>query len=148
MYGKGVWCSEKFCRSGKIFGPLKWYTDRNIFGDGGGGRGRRNEFIPQTIFSGLVGHNPKKSGKFLSAPLIFSFPYAHGRASVKRAPTHFKMSLISNRTKKIKCRLLGSMRCFHVTPSSKWIFKTYTNDTVLRRFPFSLSVFKELVNEN
>jgi hypothetical protein len=23
------------------------------------------------------GHNPKKSGKFLSAPLIFSFPYAH-----------------------------------------------------------------------
>jgi hypothetical protein len=22
-------------------------------------------------------HNPKKSGKFLSAPLIFSFPYAH-----------------------------------------------------------------------
>jgi hypothetical protein len=24
------------------------------------------------------GHNPKKSGKFLSAPLIFSFPYAHG----------------------------------------------------------------------
>ena len=31
------------------------------------------------------------------------------RASVKRAPTHFKMSLISNRTKKIKCRLLGSI---------------------------------------
>ena len=30
------------------------------------------------IFSGVVGHNPKKSGKFLSAPLIFSFPYAHG----------------------------------------------------------------------
>jgi hypothetical protein len=29
MYGKVVWCSEKFCRSGKIFGPLKWYTDRN-----------------------------------------------------------------------------------------------------------------------
>jgi hypothetical protein len=27
--------------------------------------------------SGAVGHNPKKSGKFLSAPLIFSFPYAH-----------------------------------------------------------------------
>jgi hypothetical protein len=34
--GKGVWCSEKFCRSGKFFGPLKWYTDRNFFGDGGG----------------------------------------------------------------------------------------------------------------
>ncbi len=23
--------------SGKNFGPLKWYTDRNFFGDGGGG---------------------------------------------------------------------------------------------------------------
>jgi hypothetical protein len=34
------------------------------------------------IFSGknflaLVGQNPKKSGKFVSAPLIFSFRYAH-----------------------------------------------------------------------
>jgi hypothetical protein len=26
MYGKGVWW------------PLKWYTDRNFFGAGGGGR--------------------------------------------------------------------------------------------------------------
>jgi hypothetical protein len=43
MYGKVVWCSEKFCRSGKIFVPLKWYTDRNFFGEGGGaGGGRRN----------------------------------------------------------------------------------------------------------
>ena len=33
---------------------------------GGGGRTGRGG-----------GHNPKKSGKFLSAPLIFSFPYAH-----------------------------------------------------------------------
>jgi hypothetical protein len=41
------------------------------------GGGRRNKFVPQTIFSGLVGHNPKKSGKFISGPLIFSFPYAH-----------------------------------------------------------------------
>jgi hypothetical protein len=56
-----------------MFGPLKWYT-------GGGGGGRRNKLVPQTIFSGLVGHNPNKSGKFLSAPLIFSFPYAHGSA--------------------------------------------------------------------
>jgi hypothetical protein len=36
MCGKGVWCSEKFCWSVKIFGPLKWYTDRNFFGDWGG----------------------------------------------------------------------------------------------------------------
>ncbi len=26
--------------SGKNFGPLKWYTDRNFFGDEGGGVGR------------------------------------------------------------------------------------------------------------
>ena len=63
-----------YCTSGKNFGPLKWYTDRNFFGDGGGS--------PKLIcfkkkFLGVVGHNPKKSGKFLSAPLIFSFPYAH-----------------------------------------------------------------------
>jgi hypothetical protein len=28
MCGKNVWWSEKFCSSGKIFGPLKLYTDR------------------------------------------------------------------------------------------------------------------------
>jgi hypothetical protein len=37
MYGKCVWRSEKFCRSGKFFGPVKWHTDRNFFGDGRGG---------------------------------------------------------------------------------------------------------------
>ena len=59
---------------------------KNSVGPGGGG-GRRNLFVPQTIFSGLVGHNPKKSGKFLSAPLIFSFPYAHDhQISVKSSP--------------------------------------------------------------
>jgi hypothetical protein len=26
----------------KIFGPLKWYTDRNILGDGGGGVVKNN----------------------------------------------------------------------------------------------------------
>jgi hypothetical protein len=34
-------------------------------------------FCSTKNFSGVVGQNPKKSGKFLSAPLIFSFPYAH-----------------------------------------------------------------------
>jgi hypothetical protein len=38
MYGKVVWCSEKFCGSWKFFGPLQRYTDRNFFGDGGGWR--------------------------------------------------------------------------------------------------------------
>jgi hypothetical protein len=62
----------------KKFMPLKWYTVRNFFGDGGGGGGGgRNIFVALKKILGLVGHNPKKSGKFLSAPLIFSFPYAH-----------------------------------------------------------------------
>jgi hypothetical protein len=43
MFGKFVGCSEKFWYVGKIFGPLKWYTDRNCFGGGGeGGVGRQN----------------------------------------------------------------------------------------------------------
>ena len=29
--------------SGKNFGPLKWYTDRNFFGDGGRGGGGREK---------------------------------------------------------------------------------------------------------
>ena len=42
------------------------------------GGGRSPKLICSTKnFSGLVGQNPKKSGKFFSAPLIFSFPYAH-----------------------------------------------------------------------
>ena len=31
----GPLCLEKFWYVRKIFGPLKWYTDRNFFGDGG-----------------------------------------------------------------------------------------------------------------
>jgi hypothetical protein len=47
-------------------------------------RGGSPKLICSTkIFSGLVGHNPKKSGKFLSAPLIFSFPYAYGGSCLK-----------------------------------------------------------------
>jgi hypothetical protein len=34
--GKFVWCFEKIWYVRKIFGPLKWYTDRNFFGEGGG----------------------------------------------------------------------------------------------------------------
>ena len=34
--GKFVLCLEKLWYVRKIFGPLKWYTDRNFFGDGGG----------------------------------------------------------------------------------------------------------------
>jgi hypothetical protein len=52
MYGKGVWCSEKFCMFGKIFGPLKCYTDRNFFGEvAEGGTGRaQSEKVGQISF--------------------------------------------------------------------------------------------------
>ena len=39
--GKVVGCFKKFRYVRKLFGPLKWYTDRNFFGDGGGGEGGR-----------------------------------------------------------------------------------------------------------
>jgi hypothetical protein len=37
--------------SGKNICPLKWYTDRNFFGDGGGG-GRQKKFRVKKMFSG------------------------------------------------------------------------------------------------
>ena len=40
-FRKFVVCHEKFWYVRKIFGPLKWYTDRNFFGDGGGWGGRQ-----------------------------------------------------------------------------------------------------------
>jgi hypothetical protein len=81
MYGKGVLFSEKFCMSGKNFWTPKMVHWPKFFWRRGGGGGRK-KCVPQKIISGLVGHNPKKSGKFISAPLIFSFPYAHGCARV------------------------------------------------------------------
>jgi hypothetical protein len=69
--GKLVGCFEKFR---KIFGPLKWYTYRNFFGDGGGVV--KINFLRKN-FLALVGQNLKKSGRFVSTPLIFSFRYAH-----------------------------------------------------------------------
>jgi hypothetical protein len=47
--GKFVLCLEKCWYVRKFFGPLKWYTDRNFFGDGGGG-GRSSKII----FSGII----------------------------------------------------------------------------------------------
>ena len=68
----------------KFLDPQIWYTDRIFFGDGGGGRGGGGWRSPKLIcsttnFFGTGRHNPKKLGKFLSAPLIFSFPYAHAK---------------------------------------------------------------------
>ena len=34
--GKFFYIVENLDMSGKMFLPLKWYTDRNFFGDGGG----------------------------------------------------------------------------------------------------------------
>jgi hypothetical protein len=53
--------------SGKIFLPLKWYTDRNFFGDGGGeGEVAENNFPKknfQVKFENLV-----LSGRFNQTP--------------------------------------------------------------------------------
>jgi hypothetical protein len=78
MYGKGVWCSEKFCGSGKFFGPLKWYTDRNFLGDGGGGRSPKLICSTNNFF-GTGRAQSEKVGQISSRPLIFSFPYAHAQ---------------------------------------------------------------------
>jgi hypothetical protein len=76
MYGKGVWCSEKFWRSGKIFGPLKWYTDRNFFADwGGGGGGRSPELICSTNnFFGTGRAQSEKVGQISFRPRNFFLP--------------------------------------------------------------------------
>ena len=66
---------KKFIRPKNFFGPLKWYTVRNFFGDGGG-EGAEIYLFHKKIF-GSSRAQSEKSGKFLSAPLIFSFPYAH-----------------------------------------------------------------------
>ena len=62
--------------SGKNFGPLKWYTDRNFFGDGwgggGGGGGReksKNKLFREKFFGrpSLSLRSPKNEG--LATPL-------------------------------------------------------------------------------
>ena len=47
--GKFVLCLEKIWYVRKIFGPLKWYTDRNFFGDGGGGRSSKIIFFKKKL---------------------------------------------------------------------------------------------------
>ena len=69
---------DKFYYVRKNFGHLKWYTDRNIFGDGGGGGGEKSsKLIFRKNFFGTGRAQSEKSGKFVSAPLIVSFRYAH-----------------------------------------------------------------------
>ena len=51
--------------SGKNFGPLKWYTDRNFFGDGGGGKLFREKFFGRPCLSLRP---PKNEG--LATPLL------------------------------------------------------------------------------
>jgi hypothetical protein len=71
---------KNFVGPEKILDPLNGTLTEIFLATGGGGR-RSPKLISSKKFSGLVGHNPKKSGKFLSAPLIFSFPYAHASPS-------------------------------------------------------------------
>jgi hypothetical protein len=52
--GKFVLCLEKFWYVRKIFGPLKWYADRNFFGDGGGGEVFKNNFLLLFIYTVIL----------------------------------------------------------------------------------------------
>ena len=61
-----------------FFWTLKWYTDRKFFGDGGGVGEVAEINLLRKKEVGSRRAQSEKSGKFLSAPLIFSFPYAHG----------------------------------------------------------------------
>ena len=62
-FRKFVVCHEKFWYVRKIFAPLKWYTDRNFFGDRGGGSSKIN-------FSGKI----FLSANFTLTPPLFSPP--------------------------------------------------------------------------
>jgi hypothetical protein len=59
-----------------------------FLGGGGGGEVVKINYL-RKIFLGLVATNAEKSAKFVSAPLIFSFRYAHawgGGENKKTAP--------------------------------------------------------------
>jgi hypothetical protein len=66
--GKFV-CVEKFYYVRKIFGPLKWYTDRNCFGDGGG-RSSKLMFSGK-IFWHLSGNIGKSRANLFPPPNFF-----------------------------------------------------------------------------
>jgi hypothetical protein len=97
MCGKGVWCSEKFCRSEKIFGPLKWYTDRNFFGDegGGGGGGWRSPKLicSKKNFFGTCRAQSEKVGHISFRPPKFFLP-VRPCTYVKSQPTLYRKSWV------------------------------------------------------
>jgi hypothetical protein len=69
MFRKNLYVRKNF------FDPLNGTLSEIFLATGGGGC--QNLFVSQKKFFGVVGHNPKKLGKFFSAPLIFPFPYAY-----------------------------------------------------------------------
>ena len=85
-------------------------------------------------FSGkyfLTGHNPKKSSKFLSAPLIFSFPYAYAiilppiglsdHSGILLQPTgKLAPSLPTTRFKKRDCRASNKRRLTQSLENFNW----------------------------
>jgi hypothetical protein len=72
--GKFVLCLEKFWCVRKIFGPLKWYTDRNFFGDGGGGEVVKNNFLRKKIFGTKGTNNLQVFNHLNSAALHYGHP--------------------------------------------------------------------------
>ena len=92
-FRKFVVCHEKFWYVRKIFGPLKWYTDRNFFDDGGG----RSSKI---IFSG----KNFLSANFTLTPPLFS-PPRYGPGDTSYRDSHKHANICTN----ITCNMLMSM---------------------------------------
>ena len=70
MFRNILVCPKNFCTPKMVHRP-KFFWRR-----GGGGEVVQINHLLK-IFLAIVGQNPEKSGKFVSAPLIFSFRYAH-----------------------------------------------------------------------
>jgi hypothetical protein len=62
---------KKFIRPKNFFGPLKWYTVRNFFGDGGGGGGGGS---PKKFFFGSSRAQSEKVGQISFCPPNFFLP--------------------------------------------------------------------------
>jgi hypothetical protein len=71
QYSLDSWPLLAYCSSGKIFGPLKWYTDQNFFGDGGG-VAEINLFLENFFGSGRA--QSEKVGQISFCPPNFFLP--------------------------------------------------------------------------
>jgi hypothetical protein len=93
MFGKFVWCSEKFWYVRKIFGPLKWYTE-------GGGRSPKLIVTEKKIF-GSGRAQSEKVGHISFRPPNFFLPV--------RPWWHTKGKALGTRLGDICCKLITNI---------------------------------------